>query len=313
MRGLGYALSVFGVALGVGLMAQHPAPPPAVQGRLDARPVFAINTFNGNPGDELGRHWRWATDEPSDEIAWLESQMQIAFDAGLRRVCLILPAGNPRTTDDDGTRTPMAANQFRALPEYKGMALRELTQRFKRRDPSWTVGVYIGFDLDLTPADLDFRDRAIPDFGNHLERDAWTTQVASWRHYGVEEVWLDFASTAERRQAALLFGDWLYERFGMRVSGEALPRTWPDSNGKLDRALTGRMGWMALSTYFRQHDPEQAWTAEDGETLFVGLRPGDQPTHAEMTRWRDRGFIPFIYSASMLDAVAGVWRVGIAP
>tara|TARA_R100001143_G_C3356097_1_gene132429 strand:+ start:501 stop:1355 length:855 start_codon:yes stop_codon:yes gene_type:complete len=276
---------------------------------MEALPVAAINLFNGDLGDELGRHPRWA-EVGTPSVRWLDSEVTEALEAGYRNIVFILPAGNPRTLDDPSdpkSKTPMAANQGRALKgTFQGEAISFVIRKAKLKYPDARFGCYTGYELDDEPASLEFTKRHVPDPTSKEDVDAFVAQWAPLVDLGFDDVWWDTASKPEMRVSAFIFSKYIEEKLGLRCYGEALPRALPEYEGSLADPFALCMPWMALSVYYDKWDPEGEWR---GSEIYVGLRSGDAPTSEQMKRYKAQGALPFVYSSSLYDEVEKVWHV----
>lgn len=276
---------------------------------IDRRPVRMINTFNGNPDDPHGRHRLWAQSD-TKAIQWLERELNRAWRNGYTRIVLNLPAGRDRSFDPKtGKVVYMSASHWLPMSETRRNKLAAFCRSWLAEHPGATLGLYSGFDLDPDPTDINYLGHTIPDFSDEADREAMYGLIQPWiEECGFSEVWWDVSSKPDRRDEAVRFSQWL-SQMGIKAGGEAMPRVLPSYNGKLDQSYLKAMPWMALVPYFRLHDGNQQWEVDPNTTeAFYAIRPGDDATDLEILSAFQRGFIPWVYSASLDDRVLKLWN-----
>lgn len=287
-------------------------PAPATQATTkefipDRRPVRAIPCFNGEPRNPLGLQYYWSQNDRT-AFDWFDKQLTKGLGEGFTRFVVILPAGRLRAERAVGERSvPMGSSQWEPQSAGRKFAWRTFLPRWLAAHPGCTVGVYLGFDIDPEPNDVNFSNHRIPDVRTIDDVRAMKQLAAPWLDIGMTEVWWDAASKIDRRAHAMALAPSL-RMMGMRAGGEAMPRLVSHPNA-LDPDAIEAMPWMALIEYHRKWDPTRSWRVDPETTeLFIGLRGGENATDAELRSAFERGFIPWTYAPGISRSVMRVWR-----
>jgi len=327
---------------------------------LDRRPVAAINLFRGYDGVTpwgLNDKW-WRGGVPNEwwnlpnhhgvdsgyqqGVDWLIDELDDAYDAGYRRISLILPAGRHYTQNSTGDlefSDWMGSNHWHVLSQERRNLLSERIPEWLDSHPDAVLGIYQGFDVDETLNDIDFSTSSshTPNVNNPADIEAHYASLEPWVDLGFKEVFWDFASTLERREASVYLFDYYLENYGLRAGGEAHYREFEGCNGlsctnlhyygNLDSYYTSNIPAMALPRYFYQWDPAfedhnesklagsspnalgaDPWIVDPENTeLFIAYKSGEF-NETVVIDVVQRGFIPWTYAKGLYDETMDIWN-----
>jgi hypothetical protein len=141
---------------------------------------------------------------------------------------------------------------------------------------------------DMTGSELS------PDV-NHL------ASVSPWLTLG-GRLWLDNASTAEHRDNALEYAEWLKTGVGVDVGIEAFIIS-PD--GDLDHRVLKDVPMMALSRFTEDRNPEHDWTVREDQEAIVIASSHHPLSDSEIENYRERGFVMFSGNRGYDDVIFG--------
>lgn len=178
----------------------------------DRRPIASIVTWAGHYNDNpIGVHPSWydadvenpdgpptdvedADGNPGangipDAFDWLLRNLDMAYDRGLRRLIMRLPAGDAPNT------TLMASSQWWTMPEWKrdgfNTYIKDWIESKELAGDPVSLGLYAGYRTLNNPYSLESDGTHNPDPTDAEDMCSFYQNVQPWIDAGIKEYWLD--------------------------------------------------------------------------------------------------------------------------